>query len=177
MWRLCKSKYYININLLKSCLPRLDDIAAEWRGEECKDPTSGWISVSCPQQEESLSDKDKTIWDWVKEGNTNKLKILVNADNINEDEDGLTLIHWASDRGHVDVVTFLHSVNPTVIDAQDEEGQTPLHYAASCGHTHVVQTLLELGADPCITDSDGCLPNNSDTDQSIKVIFDSFVKS
>lgn len=158
-------------------IERLDCLEPEWRGEDAKDPTSGWISVSCPQPELSLSDLDKTVWDWVKEGNWGKLQELVTADNIHKkDEDGLALIHWASDRGHGDVVSLLYKVDKTVINTKDSEGQTPLHYAASCGHGHVVQLLLDSGADPSIPDSDGFLPNNSDVDDSIKLIFDRHIK-
>lgn len=158
-------------------IERLDCIEPEWRGLDYKDPTSGWISVSCPRPEDSLPDSDKSIWDWVKEGNLHKLQDLVTAANINvKDEDGLGLIHWASDRGHVDVVTLFYSIDKTIINSQDDEGQTALHYAASCGHGQVVQVLLEAGADPSIPDSDGFLPNNMDVDESIKLIFDRHIK-
>jgi len=152
---------------------RLDCLEPEWRGEVVNDPTSGWIGVSCPLPELSVPDLDKTFWDWVKVGNLGKLEELVTPDNINDkDEDGLALIHWASDRGHSNVITHLHKLDLTVINTKDGDGQTPLHYAASCGHGHVVKLLLESGADPSISDSDGFLPNNSDIDDSIKHIFD-----
>jgi len=158
-------------------IERLDCLNPEWRGQESKDPTSGWVSVSCPQQEEALPDEQKTVWDWVKENNLDKLKALVTVDNIgDEDEDGMTLIHWASDRGHVNTIRLLFDIDSSVINVQDGEGQTALHYAASCGHGEVVKFLLEMGADADIADADGYLPNNSDTNADIKEIFDSFKK-
>ena len=154
---------------------RLDSLEPDWRGADFKDPTSGWISVSCPQAEQSIPEEHKTLWDWVKEGNTAKLDKLVNSNNVHHKDDaGLALIHWASDRGHVDVVNFLLDLDKSVMNSQDEEGQTPLHYAASCGHPDVVRILLGAGADPSIKDSDGYLPFNSDTESSVKVIFEEF---
>ena len=44
------------------------------------------------------------------------------------DEEGLTPLHWACDRGHAEIVRTLLEVRPGAVNAQDFTGQTPLHY-------------------------------------------------
>ncbi len=43
---------------------------------------------------------------------------------------GLAMLHWACDRGHLDVVKFLISRGADV-NVQDSDLQTPLHYGKS----------------------------------------------
>ena len=73
------------------------------------------------------------------------------------DEEGRTLLHWACDRGHKELVTVLLQYRVD-INCQDNEGQTALHYAAACEFLDIVELLLQSGADPTIRDQDGCLP-------------------
>ena len=40
---------------------------------------------------------------------------------------GLAMLHWACDRGHLDVVKFLINRGADV-NVQDSDLQTPLHY-------------------------------------------------
>ena len=40
---------------------------------------------------------------------------------------GMCLLHWACDRGHIDVLQLLLD-NEAKINATDAEGQTALHY-------------------------------------------------
>ena len=44
------------------------------------------------------------------------------------------------------------------MDPQDSEGQTALSYAATCEHEEVARKLLEAGADPSVSDKEGCTP-------------------
>ena len=46
------------------------------------------------------------------------------------------------------------------VNCTDGTGQTALHYAFSCGHGDCVRSLIELGADPCLRDSEGNLPSD-----------------
>ena len=57
----------------------------DWRGEEVKDPTAtGWVSVSCPRpdEESSIQEDMKTLWDRVKERNRFFFQLLSNIDSI-----------------------------------------------------------------------------------------------
>uniref|UniRef100_A0A6U0U134 ACB domain-containing protein n=1 Tax=Polytomella parva TaxID=51329 RepID=A0A6U0U134_9CHLO len=76
------------------------------------------------------------------------------------DEEGRTALHFAADRGHIDVAKVLLSYGADV-NAQDVDGSTPLHYAALCQHQEMYNFLLNEGkADPNIEDVDGVSPEN-----------------
>jgi acyl-CoA-binding protein len=85
-------------------------------------------------------------------------------------EDGMTGLHWASDRGHAEVADLLLASGAD-INARDDCGQTALHYAASCGHVAVVRLLLQRGADPSVSDNDHLTPCQVAHDSSIASLF------
>lgn len=58
---------------------------------------------------------------------------------------GITPLHVACQKGHLDAVFTLVSLGASV-EVEDDAGDTPLHYAASYGHLAVVSRLLHLGA-------------------------------
>ncbi|MFA5675068.1 MAG: ankyrin repeat domain-containing protein [Christensenellales bacterium] len=62
------------------------------------------------------------------------------------DKEGYSLIHWAAQEGHIDVIKLLveHGANP---DLLDDSGHTPLYKSASEGHTDIVEYLLTCGVD------------------------------
>ncbi|XP_019618982.1 PREDICTED: acyl-CoA-binding domain-containing protein 6-like [Branchiostoma belcheri] len=139
-------------------------------GDSKKSTLMGPVVSTMSFEEEYISDKNKTVFDWCKEGNTKQMaRLLSNGDvDINQqDAEGLSLLHWACDRGHEDVVRELlqHKAN---INIQDEDGQTPLHYAATCEFLSIVQLLLDSSADPSIPDSEGSLPLDSTDSKQIK---------
>lgn len=136
-------------------------INPSWEAET-RANSSGWISVSkLSNTDVELEDTDKTFLDWVKEGNEMRVHEILNDEPMlvnTLDTDGLLPIHWAADRGHVDVMVRLIG-NGADVNSQDRDGQTPLHYAASCGHVEVVRYLLSCGA-RSIEDNDGMTPKD-----------------
>jgi acyl-CoA-binding protein len=153
-------------------IERLDILEPEWRGMEAKDPTSGWVSVSCPRPADQVPEQDKTVWDRVQDGDIQVLKRILTPEKMMlRDESGMSLLHWAADRGNHEVAELLLNLDSSMINLQDEEGQTALHYATSCEHSEMVRLLLERGADPSIQDTDGHTPCSTDTDPQIKDIF------
>jgi len=152
-------------------IQRLTEIEPEWQEKDASEPTEGWASVSSPVREPALSPGEETVWDHVKEGRVEPLTQIPLPLTSLTDPDGLTLLHWAADRGHTDIARMLLNRDKDLLDMQDEEGQTALHYAASCGHKELVVFLLNLGADSEIKDSDGVTPCNSDTDVEIYKLF------
>lgn len=127
------------------------------------DPKEYWISVSIMQSaDEELSNDEKTLVDYVKEGNCETVSsILSRYDNVSLekvlnglDEQGLNLAHWAADRGFADVLKVLLKFGLNV-NITDVENQTALHYAVSCGHFECAELLLANGAKVGIKDNDG----------------------
>merc|ERR1712217_832569 len=66
------------------------------------------------------------------------------------DKDGMTPLHWAADRGNLEVVKFLCGMDgeraAECINARDENGDTPLHYAIMTENLEVAQHLVFHGA-------------------------------
>lgn len=136
----------------------------------------GWVTVSMLQSEDKeLDNASKLLVDYVKEGNTEKVSSILSAYNnvslekaLNDlDDCGLNLVHWAADRGFVDILKILLSYGINV-DLTDSENQTALHYAVSCGHVECVELLLANGAKADIKDNDGVDPLSLANDDAIK---------
>lgn len=148
----------------------LTQLFPNWN-EESKEVslTSGWVAVSSMAKEEpNLMDSEKDVSDWVQEGNKDKVKQLAQKYNMNElDATGLGPIHWAADRGNVDMLRFLLLELKVDVDLKDGDGQTALHYAASCGHVDIVKYLLEYGALTSAKDEDGATPLSVASDPDI----------
>jgi len=106
-----------------------------------------------------IDESDKTIEDFLKEGNVETFRKLladVGEEEINSlDDNGLGLIHWACDRGNVEILELILNTAGIDINLQDEEGQTALFYASSCGHASCLRLLLANKADKTILDIDG----------------------
>lgn len=128
------------------------------------------VSTFAEEEEESLSDDSKSIFDWCKEGNLKQVKMLAKLDrNIvhSVDENQLSLLHWAADRGHFSICESLIDYGCN-LNSTDEDHQTALHYAVTCDHEQIVELLLKKGASPSIKDSDGCLPSEVTDNLTIK---------
>lgn len=70
------------------------------------------------------------------------------------DSDAKTPLHWACERGHVDVAVLLivHGAN---IFSQASDGRTSLHFAAQNNHLSLVKRLLSFGISPDSVSFDG----------------------
>ncbi|XP_073796424.1 transient receptor potential cation channel subfamily A member 1b isoform X1 [Danio rerio] len=67
------------------------------------------------------------------------------------DENGASLLHYASAGGNLDIIRLIVSiVGPEVLNVQDEQGRTPLHWAVEQDQQQSCAVLLDLGADPNI---------------------------
>lgn len=61
--------------------------------------------------------------------------------------DGMTALHWAAQRGRVEVARVLIAGGAKIEAGTRIGGYTPLHLAARRGHADVVKALLAAGAD------------------------------
>lgn len=142
---------------MEKYLELLNSIDPSWETDSSIKSNETWIHHSTMRNDdEEISESSKTIFDWVKEGNLNKIK-SINSQDINMNdlcEDGLSLLHWAADRGNLEIVKYFIQNLKADIDIKDVDGQTPLHYAASCGHTDVVKYLLDKGANANLLDNE-----------------------
>lgn len=134
---------------------KMNKLHPNW-DENNKNPKEQWVSVSTFQMDgnDAVEVAEKSHFDYVKEGDLNKLSKIHGSEHLNEvDSDGLGLIHWAADRGNIDILQFLLNRGSDV-NLVDSEGQTALHYASSCGHLDCVKLLIKCGADRTIKDKE-----------------------
>lgn len=144
---------------MREYVGKLNELDPGWAEKEPA-KVGGWVSVSAmaAPREEAIPDAEKSLFDWVKEGNAAELRKRIEAGECGaiaaKDEAGMALLHWAADRGDAAVVATLLDLGADVNET-DGEGQTALHFAASCGHLEVAQLLLDRRADVDVRDSDG----------------------
>jgi acyl-CoA-binding protein len=108
-------------------------------------------------EEESADDlKMDVIHDFAREGEAeNLLKCIEKGVPVDlKDSEGRTPLHWAVDRGHLNIAELLVTQNADV-NAKDNEGQTPLHYAAVCERESIAEFLVNQKADKDMKDNDG----------------------
>lgn len=131
---------------------------------------SGWVTVSTfANHERPLSDNEKTVSDWVKDGDLERIKLFTGDINVN-DAMGMAPIHWASDRGEIDVLRYLVEERSAGINFQDDTGQTALHYAVSCSHVEICKYLIDKGARIDVQDEDGVTAVQMCSDEKLKSI-------
>lgn len=135
----------------------------------------GGVAVSCmqPPDEEPIADENKSLNDWVVEGNVEEVsRLLMKNDSIinQTDDQGMAALHWACDRGHAEMVQLLleKAADPNVRDA---DNQTPLHYACFCGHVEVAKLLISATADCNLTDCQGLKPAELAADPQVQDLF------
>nr|CEL68462.1 TPA: ankyrin repeat-containing protein [Neospora caninum Liverpool] len=75
---------------------------------------------------------------------------LVNARN----DDDMTALHLAADRGHVEVIELLLEKGADV-NVQDNSGETPLHVAVVAENLNVILLLLKKNADISLRSHEG----------------------
>jgi acyl-CoA-binding protein len=160
---------------MQNYIELLTKLAPQWCQDNENNSSSGsfGVSVSRPKVEEIL-DSEKTIEDFIKEGNIETFKKLLNdvdKDEINSlDENGLGLIHWASDRGNHEILNLILQHKDINVNLKDNDGQTALFYASSCGHVSCLKLLIQHNADKNILDNDGCSCLDVAYDDDIKGI-------
>ncbi|XP_042873337.1 serine/threonine-protein phosphatase 6 regulatory ankyrin repeat subunit B-like [Penaeus japonicus] len=69
----------------------------------------------------------------------------VNSTFQENNDKGCRLLHFAAEKGHTDLVSFLIE-NRASVNAASGKGMTPLHLASWGGHTEVIKALLSKGA-------------------------------
>lgn len=97
-----------------------------------------------------------------------------------EDKDGMAPLHWAADRGVMDVARVLVQMaceQPTLearaacLNARDGTGDTPLHYAVNTDNPELARLLVEAGADPSVENEDGETPASLAEGEEMAAVF------
>ncbi|RDD43145.1 Ankyrin-2 [Trichoplax sp. H2] len=107
----------------------------------------------------SLPDRDQRhplLWA-AGAGNAKACVLLVKhgCDVETADVDGLTALHTAASKGHLNCVqSLLRNCNSSV-DSEDHDGNTPLFYAISHHHLNCIQFLLDNYSSPYKQNKDG----------------------
>jgi hypothetical protein len=94
-----------------------------------------------------MSEIDRELIEAARENNLPGVRrvLRAGADVNTKDNHGSTPLHWASNRGHVQIFKELVDYGADN-DAKDNDGDTPLHDASWSGHLPVVKALLAVGA-------------------------------
>ncbi|XP_041612147.1 acyl-CoA-binding domain-containing protein 6 isoform X3 [Vulpes lagopus] len=119
------------IAVVKKLDPGWNPQSPEKKGKEANTGFGGPV-VSSLYHEEIIREEDKNIFDYCRENNIDHVTKVIRSKNVDvnmKDEEGRTLLHWACDRGHKELVTVLLRYKAD-INCQDDEGQTALHYGS-----------------------------------------------
>uniref|UniRef100_A0A8C6Q9J7 Acyl-CoA-binding domain-containing protein 6 n=1 Tax=Nothobranchius furzeri TaxID=105023 RepID=A0A8C6Q9J7_NOTFU len=111
----------------------------ERRGAERRTGFGGAAVSSLYQEEETIREEDKNIFDYCRENNIDHIQKAISSQKLDvntRDEEGRTLLHWACDRGHKELVS-LFLQHKADINSQDNEGQTALHYGKRVSNIHL----------------------------------------
>jgi Ankyrin repeats (3 copies) len=97
---------------------------------------------------------------WASVNDVRSLRFCLETERVSpdyRDEEGLTALMRAADRGAADALQLLLAAGAEVA-ATDADGQSALHYATLCGHAGIAAMLVRGGADVNLPDSDGLTP-------------------
>lgn len=155
---------------MEKYIATISKIDSTWLSESTsQEKSKSWAAVSTFTLPDTITNEtEKTIFDYCKEGNIAQFSLLLkNTERNILDTQGLGLIHWAADRGHLAIIKLL-LINGHDINLIDGDGQTALHYAVSCGHRDCVEYLLEMDIDCNVKDDDGTLAVELTDDDELK---------
>ncbi|XP_057462409.1 acyl-CoA-binding domain-containing protein 1-like isoform X2 [Actinidia eriantha] len=124
-----------------------------------KGPMGPVFSTFIYEEESGNELKMDAIHTFAREGDEeNLLKCIESGVQVNlKDSEGRTPLHWAVDRGHLNITELLVRKNADV-NAKDNEGQSALHYAAVCEREAIAEFLVKQSADVDLKDDDGNSP-------------------
>ncbi|ORZ00472.1 ankyrin repeat-containing domain protein [Syncephalastrum racemosum] len=108
--------------------------------------------VSSMMVQEDDEEEEDDVYAWARQNNLEKVKQA--ADIAAKDEDGLTALHYAADRGHTDLVKLLLDRGAD-INALTPDNETPFYYACISEQLAVAQLLMDRGCDTSIRDVNG----------------------
>uniref|UniRef100_A0A5B6YR79 Putative acyl-CoA-binding domain-containing protein 1-like n=1 Tax=Davidia involucrata TaxID=16924 RepID=A0A5B6YR79_DAVIN len=144
-----------------STMKRKDGESSDASSADTRGPMGPVFSTFVYEEESGNESKMDAIHAFAREGDLeNLLKCIESGVPVNlKDSEGQTPLHWAVDRGHLNITELLVRRNAD-INAKDNEGQTPLHYAAVCEREAIAEFLVKQNAATDIKDNDGNSPSD-----------------
>ncbi|KAB1205110.1 Acyl-CoA-binding domain-containing protein 2 [Morella rubra] len=133
-----------------------DALSADTRG-----PMGPVFSTFVYEEEAGNESKMDAIHAFAREGELdNLLKCIESGVSVNtRDSEGRTPLHWAVDRGHLNIAELLINRSAEV-NAKDNDGQTPLHYAVMCEREAIAEYLVKQNADRDLKDNEDSSPSD-----------------
>ncbi|CAG8491566.1 13111_t:CDS:2 [Funneliformis mosseae] len=116
-----------------------------------------YVSTMCYEMEEEDNNKEDDIFSYTKKGNIAELSKILDSDKVDinaKDDQGLALLHWASDQGHLEAVKLLIERGADVNILSDVEKETPLHHACISENLDCARYLYHHGANSLIKDAE-----------------------
>ena len=103
---------------------------------------------------------DATVADAARLGDAAAVKALLrNGADVNAAQgDGMTALHWAAQKGDIELVAMLLSAGASVRATTRLGGYTPMHLASQAGHPRVVAALLAAGSPADVRTATGASP-------------------
>ena len=101
-----------------------------------------------------------SVVDAAMQGNRDAVRALLKqgADVNTAQGDGMTALHWAAQKGDVELAQTLLYAGANIKATTRVGGYTPLLIASRLGNAPVVEVLLAAGADPNLPTSNGATP-------------------
>ncbi|CAG8610658.1 13236_t:CDS:2 [Acaulospora morrowiae] len=120
-------------------------------------PQDRWTYVSTLSYENEDDLIGDDIFAHVKQGEYNEVSKILDSGEVDinaKDDQGLSPLHWACDRGHLEIVKLLieRGANVNLLTSEDE---TPLHYACLSENIECARYLYRNNVDISIKDADG----------------------
>jgi len=166
---------------MRGYVAELDDLEPGWRdgaapkAERAKpDGSSGMgFAVSTMAAAEDDGDVDETpvgqLCEAIAEGKVAEASAILRRQPelaAQVDKDGMSPLHWAADRGELEVAQTLVAIlqrkpaaeAAAVLNARDASGDTALHYAVNTDNLELARALVAAGADAHVENEDGETP-------------------
>lgn len=136
-----------------------DEVASSWSFNE--------VAFVEPPKETDMTEQVGLIGhvpDLVRQAGKGNLKAVIDlleagSDHNMPDDLGISALHCACKKGHIEIVSLLLSHGARVNSAVASlTGNLPIHYACKYGHAEALKILLRHGADHTKRTKDGQLP-------------------